>query len=128
MEIGQMAEKPASLGILAALQILMGIALSYFGVFNLILSRSPYGFLLIGGGIIVFILGWEFDNLNTWAWAGTILISSLGLIGFIVRGSWSEPLGDFLSVAPSVIIILHLLTPSVRSQFLPRREASMNVL
>ena len=121
-----MPEKPAGLGILAALQILMGITLTDFGVIGLILTRSPYDFLLIGGGIIVFILGWEIDNLTLWAWVGTIIILALGLVGFILGGNWLDPLGNILSIVPSAIIIFYLLTPSVRSQFLPRKPASMN--
>jgi len=115
-----MAEKPMGLDIIVALQIIMGIALSYFGLFSLILSSGIYGFMLIGGGIIVFILGWELGNLTLWAWVGTIIMLALGLIGFILGGVWFDTLGNVLSIAPGAIIIFYLLSPSVRSQFISR--------
>jgi hypothetical protein len=127
MEIRYMAEKPMGLDIIVALQIIMGMAFIYFGLFGLILSSGIYGFILIGGGIIIFILGWELGNLTLWAWVGTIATLALGLAGFILGGNWSGPIDNILSLAPGVIIILYLLTPSVRSQFLPRKPASVNV-
>jgi hypothetical protein len=118
MWIGKMPERPKGLGIVAALQIVMGFAFSCIGLFSLIMAGSLYGFVLIGAGVVTFILGWELENLTLWAWMGTIVVFTLGLVGFILGGSWSDPLWNVLNIAPSLVIIVYLLLPGVRSRFL----------
>ncbi|MHA2603001.1 MAG: hypothetical protein AM324_012830 [Candidatus Thorarchaeota archaeon SMTZ1-83] len=115
--------------ILVALQIVWGIAFTYLGLISFILSMSLFGFLLIGGGIIVIILGWELGNHTHWAWAGTIVVFALGLISFILGANWFDPpqvFRNLVNLAPGAVIIFYLLTPSVRSQFQSKDETDLN--
>ncbi len=116
-----MSGKPTGIVILAILQLLSALAYLALGAFALMLV-IPLGifaifaafasliFLIVG--IIGLILFYGLWNLKSWAWLWTLIINILGILGGIM-----DPIANIISLAISIIIVIYLFMPNVRSQF-----------
>jgi hypothetical protein len=117
-----MSSKPTGILILAILQLLqalfalaVGVMALMFGalllpIFGLLLAFFP---LLIG--IIGLILFYGLWTLKGWAWLWTLIINILSII-IGVMGNLAD-ITNLLSIAISVIIVIYLFMPNVRSAF-----------
>ncbi len=124
-----MKDRPLGVTIISISTIVLGIwslcgGLIAFGTFSIAVLGSlfgldnPVGFGLFGvlWGIIAILLGWGLWKMRSWAWLGTIIILSLRLFSFVFAfvGPGSP---DWIGAIISVLLIVYLATPKVRSAF-----------
>ena len=89
---------------------------------------SSTGLLLIGGGVVLIAMESALDALHSWAWWGSVLIYVGLLLGILIGvlmdiSSASIALfSNIISIALVIAIIVYLLTPGVRSQFIVATE------
>jgi hypothetical protein len=119
--VGTPAGRPLGVAILALLQILSGllwlvlgatavIAAGLVGIFGFILLFA--GALLLIIGIIGLIIGFGLWGMRSWAWIWAIIINFIGLIIGL-----TNPAQNVLGIVVSLIIIVYLMTPDIRSRF-----------
>lgn len=101
---------PRGVRILADLEILVGIAYIFLGVFLLFYFVIP-GVSVIALGLILIYMGWALDKLEIWAWWGSLLLNGVICVGNIISA------GEYLLIILSIAIIIYLLTPGVRGRF-----------
>ncbi len=117
------SDSPRGVGMIADLEILCGIGCSVLGLIVLV-SGGIVGLLLIGYGVVLIALGWALDALHSWAWWANILTNVVVLLGTLIRMLMDIPsdsitlFSNIISIALSIAIIVYLLAPSVRSQFI----------
>jgi hypothetical protein len=112
--------RPTGVTILAILQLLGALVLLFVGVLALmafmvvpifsifaILALFPLIF-----GIIGLILFYGLWNLKSWAWIWTIVVNLLTIITSIL-----DPIGNIIQLAISLIIVVYLFSPGIKSQF-----------
>ena len=102
---------PRGVGILADLEILVGIVYIFLG-FYLIFNFATSGLGVASSGLILIYMGWSLSKLEIWAWWGSLLLNCAIFIGNIIFS------GEFLPIILSLVIIIYLITPGVRSRFL----------
>ena len=119
--VGTPAGRPLGVTILALLQILSGLfwlvtgglavaAAGLAGIFGIILLLA--GAVLVIIGIIGLIIGFGLWNMRSWAWIWAIIINILGIIF-----SLTNPLQNALGIIISLIIVIYLMTPDIKSRF-----------
>jgi len=112
---------------IADLEILCGIGCSILGLIVLVLGNVN-GLLLIGYGVVLIAMGWALDALHSWAWWGNILTNVGLLLGTLIRMLMDIPsdsitlFSNIISIVLAIAIIVYLLTPGVRSQFIVTTE------
>jgi len=116
-----MSSKPLGIVILAVLQLLSALAYLAFGLL-LLMAILPLGFLAIIFaiapliflivGIIGLILFYGLWNTKSWAWLWTLIVNILGILGGIM-----DPIGNIVTLAISVIIVIYLFMPTTRAAF-----------
>ncbi len=110
MLTGWWSSTPRGVGILADLEILVGIAYIFLGVvflFSFLIS----GVSVIALGLILIYMGWALARLEIWAWWGSLLLNGVICVGNIIFA------GEYLLIILSIAIIVYLLTPGVRNRF-----------
>jgi hypothetical protein len=116
-----MSSKPMGIVILAVLQLLSALAYLAFGflllmailpmgIFAIIFAIAPLIFLIVG--IIGLILFYGLWNTKSWAWLWTLIINILGILGGIM-----DPIGNIVTLAISIIIVIYLFMPTTRAAF-----------
>ncbi len=115
------SDRPLGVAILAFLQILSGLLYIFVGGLA-VLAAGFTGFLgilfLVGGavmllvGIIGLIIGFGLWGMKSWAWLWAIIVNILGII-FSFAG---DPV-NVMGIAISIIIIIYLMTPDIKSRF-----------
>ena len=117
------SDGPRGVGMIATLEILCGMGCSALGLLVLLLDIVN-GLLLLGYGVVLIVMGWALDALYSWAWWGNVLTNAVMLLGILTRVLMDIPsasitlFNNILSIALSSAIIVYLLTPGVRSQFI----------
>jgi hypothetical protein len=101
---------PWGVRILSDFEILVGLGYILLGTF-LLLYIAISGVGIIALGLILIYMGWALNKLEIWAWWGSILINAAICAGNIIFG------GDYLHIILSVVILVYLLTPGIRSRF-----------
>lgn len=113
-----MAGRPLGVTILALLQLLGALALLAVSALalSLILLLPLLAMLLalipLIIGIVGLILFYGLWNLKSWAWIWTILINLLTIIT-----SLGDITGNIISIAISVLIIVYMFSPGIKSHF-----------
>ncbi len=111
----QLTEKHPGLN---ALSLLMGITGLFYTLTGLpfLLSIDISGFLFIGAGIVMFVVGWFLRRQVTWAWWGAVVLS----ISNILFGIWYsfDRVTSSTAIALGVIILFYLLVPEIRRQYM----------
>ncbi len=121
------SDSPRGVGMIATLEILYGMGFSALGLLVLFFDIVN-GLLLIGYGVVLIAMGWALDALHSWAWWGNVLTNAVLLLGILIRVLMDIPsasitlFNSILSIALSIAIIVYLLTPGVRSQFIVATE------
>ena len=116
-----MSSKPMGIVILAVLQLLSALAYLAFGImllmvilpmgfFAILFAIAPLIFLIVG--IIGLILFYGLWNTKSWAWLWTLIINILGILGGIM-----DPIGNIVTLAISIIIVIYLFMPTTRAAF-----------
>lgn len=119
--VGAPSGRPLGVVILALLQILSGLfyvvagglavlAAGLAGIFGIILLLA--GAVLLIVGIVGLIIGFGLWNMRSWAWLWAIIINILGIIF-----SLGNPAQNALGIIVSLIIIIYLMTPDIKSRF-----------
>lgn len=67
-------------------------------------------FLIVG--IVGLILFYGLWTLKSWAWLWTLIINILGILGGL-----GNIMGNIIGLAISIIIVIYLLMPDIRSKF-----------
>lgn len=109
------SNSPRGVGTIADLSILAGFVYFVVGILSLFIAVI-YGIMMIGGGVILVALGFALGNLRSWAWWGTVIIN----LGICIANSpliTNTSLYNIISMAIAIIIIVYLLSPTVRNQF-----------
>jgi hypothetical protein len=112
--------RPTGVTILAILQLLGALVLLVVGAlalmaFMLIPVFSFFAILALVPlffGIIGLILFYGLWNMKSWAWLWTIIVNLLTIITSIF-----DPIGNIIQLAISLIIVIYLFTPDIKSQF-----------
>jgi lysylphosphatidylglycerol synthetase-like protein (DUF2156 family) len=119
--VGKPSDRPLGVAILAFLQILGGLAYIALGGLAVLAAglAGIFGFILLFAGavllivgIIGLIVGFGLWNMRSWAWLWAIIINILGIIL-----SLPAPAANALGIVISIIIIVYLLTPDIKSRF-----------
>ena len=116
-----MSSKPMGIVILAVLQLLSALAYLAFaimllmvilplGIFAMLFAIVPMIFLIVG--IIGLILFYGLWNTKSWAWLWTLIVNILGILGGIM-----DPIGNIVTLAISIIIVIYLFMPTTRAAF-----------
>jgi len=98
--------------ILAILQILGGfLGLLAASIFFIV----PFWGWIIGGFLAIFalldvVIGWGLWSMKSWAWMVAIILNIIGIIIGI-------PTADWLGIIISIIVILYLQQPDIKSRF-----------
>ncbi|MHA2602104.1 MAG: hypothetical protein AM324_008260 [Candidatus Thorarchaeota archaeon SMTZ1-83] len=113
--------RPLGVTILALLQILAGLAWLVLGATAVLAAglAGIFGFILLFGGaillivgIIGLIIGFGLWGMKSWAWIWAIIVNFISLIIGL-----TNPAQNVLGLAISLIIIIYLMTPDIRSRF-----------
>ncbi|MFW9800117.1 MAG: hypothetical protein ACFFD9_06765 [Candidatus Thorarchaeota archaeon] len=112
---GQLAEKHPGLD---ALSLLMGITGLFYILtgFPWLSSLDLSGFLFIGTGIVMFVVGWFLRKQIMWSWWGALILN-IGNILFGILYS-VDRVTSSTAIALGVIILFYLLVPEIRRQFI----------
>jgi hypothetical protein len=116
-----MSSKPTGILVLAILQLIQAImilavaaiallAFASLPIFGVLLAFFP---LILG--IIGLILFYGLWTLKGWAWLWTLIINILAIISGLL-GNLMD-ITNLISLAISVIIVIYLFMPNVRSAF-----------
>jgi len=113
-----MTDRPLGVTVLAILQLLGAIVLIGVGSLAVLAAilLDPL-FLLLAAipliiGIIDLILFWGLWTLKSWAWIWTIVVNLLTIITSIF-----DPVGNIIQLAISLIIVVYLFSPGIKSHF-----------
>lgn len=106
--------------ILAILQLLSALFYLATGVLLLLpLLATPlailgawFALIFTIVGIIGLILFYGLWTLKSWAWLWTLIINILGILGAL-----GNIMGNIIGLAISLIIVIYLLMPDIRSKF-----------
>ena len=116
------SDSPRGVGMIATLEILIGMGCSALGLLVLFFDIVN-GLLLLGYGVVLIALGWALDALHSWAWWGNVMTNAVLLIGILIIVLMDIPsassvlFSNIVNIALEIAIIVYLLTPSVRRQF-----------
>ncbi len=105
-------DRPLGVTILAILQILGGfLGLLAASIFFIV----PFWGWIIGGFLAIFalldvVIGWGLWSMKSWAWMVAIILNIIGIIIGI-------PTADWLGIIISIIVILYLQQPDIKSRF-----------
>jgi len=120
----KMSSKPLGVLILAILQLiaalvwlvpgaLLVIAAAELGIFAIFAAFA--GLIALIVGLILLFIAFGLYNLKGWAWMWAIIANLLGIIGGVLGDLTS--LTNLLGIALSLIVIIYLFTPDIRSKF-----------
>ncbi|MFQ5831827.1 MAG: hypothetical protein ACE5H4_03910 [Candidatus Thorarchaeota archaeon] len=103
---------------LNALSLLMGITGLFYILTGLpwLSSLDISGFLFIGAGGVMFVVGWFLRKQVMWAWWGALILN-IGNILFGILYSFDRVTSS-TAIALGVIILFYLLVPEIRRQFM----------
>jgi len=113
-----MADRPLGVTILAILQLLGALALLVVGGLAVMAALLLAPLLILFAaiplilGIIGVILFWGLWGLKSWAWIWTIVANLLTIITSIF-----DPWNNIISIAISLIIVIYLFSPGIKSHF-----------
>ncbi len=105
-------DRPLGVTILAILQILGGLLAFVGGMVILVLPFFGWliGPIIIILGIFDLVIGWGLWAMKSWAWMTAIILNIIGIILGI-------PTQDWFGIIISIIIILYLQQPDIKSRF-----------